>query len=124
MRDMQRLSPKLKEIQNKYKSDPQMMQKKMMEFYKEHKFNPMGGCFPTLLQMPILIILYSAIMSPIFIYDSAHSHFLFINKLYAPLKSHAGVIGDGKFGIAKEDTFSLNKAVTIYTKDGSKIRPR
>ena len=46
MKKMQDLSPKLKEIQNRYKSDPQVMQKKMMEFYKEHNFNPFGGFNP------------------------------------------------------------------------------
>ena len=43
------------------------MQQKMMEFYKEHKFNPMAGCFPLLIQMPIFILLYSTLMSPQFI---------------------------------------------------------
>ena len=53
MRAMQLLQPKMKLIQERYKSDPQTMQKKMMEFYKEHKFNPMAGCLPILIQMPI-----------------------------------------------------------------------
>ena len=57
MKKMQELSPKLKQRQDRYKSDPQVMQKKMMEFYKEHSFNPFGGCFPLLLQMPIFILL-------------------------------------------------------------------
>ena len=43
MRAMQVLQPKMKLIQERYKSDPQMMQRKMMEFYKENKFNPMAG---------------------------------------------------------------------------------
>ena len=46
MRIMQTLQPKMKAIQDRYKNDPQLMQKKMMDFYKEHKFNPMAGCFP------------------------------------------------------------------------------
>ena len=46
MRMMQTLQPKLKAIQDRYKNNPQVMQQKMMEFYKEHKFNPMGGCMP------------------------------------------------------------------------------
>lgn len=45
MKMMQTLQPKLKAIQDRYKSDPQTMQRKMMEFYKDHKFNPMSGCF-------------------------------------------------------------------------------
>ena len=58
MRIMQTLQPKMKAIQDRYKNDPQLMQKKMMDFYKEHKFNPMAGCFPLLIQMPIFILLY------------------------------------------------------------------
>jgi YidC/Oxa1 family membrane protein insertase len=43
MKKMQALTPKIKDIQVKYKNNPQVMQMKMMEFYKENKFNPMGG---------------------------------------------------------------------------------
>ena len=46
MRQMQSLQPKLKALQDRYKNDPQKLQTKMMEFYKEHNFNPMGGCLP------------------------------------------------------------------------------
>lgn len=49
MRTMQALQPKMKMIQDRYKSDPQMMQRKMAEFYKDHNFNPMGGCLPMLM---------------------------------------------------------------------------
>ena len=45
MRVMQSLQPKMKQIQERYKSDPQKMQQKMMEFYKDNKFNPFAGCF-------------------------------------------------------------------------------
>ena len=55
MKMMQSLQPKMKAIQDRYQSNPQVMQQKMMEFYKEHKFNPMGGCMPLLIQMPIFI---------------------------------------------------------------------
>ena len=58
MKTMQMLQPKMKAIQERYKNDPQTMQRKMMEFYKDHKFNPMAGCFPLLIQMPIFILLY------------------------------------------------------------------
>jgi len=51
----QQLAPKLKELQERYKSNPQMMQKKIAEFYKEHSFNPFAGCFPMLIQLPIFI---------------------------------------------------------------------
>ena len=81
MRTMQLLQPKMKAIQERYKNDPQMMQKKMMDFYKEHKFNPMAGCFPLLIQMPIFILLYSSLMSPQFIQMAGQAPFLFIKSL-------------------------------------------
>jgi len=118
MRKMQKLSPKLKEIQERYKSDPQTMQRKMMEFYKEHKFNPFGGCFPLLLQLPIFFLLYGALISPQFIEVAGNSSFLFINRLDAPIRSHAGVVGDHIFGVEKNDTFSTSETATVYTQNG------
>jgi YidC/Oxa1 family membrane protein insertase len=68
MKMMQKLAPKIKEIQDKYKSkDPQKMQQKIMELYREHNVNPMSGCMPILIQMPILIALYRALLNYDFI---------------------------------------------------------
>lgn len=114
MRTMQMLQPKLKAIQERYKSDPQTMQRKMMEFYKEHKFNPMSGCFPLLIQMPIFILLYSALMSPQFIQVAGNSQFLFVNGLSETLKTTAGISYDGVMGVSKYDTFMLGKTATVY----------
>ena len=55
MREMQRFQPEMKRIQDRYKSDPQLMQQKMMEFYKKHNFNPMSGCLTSFIQLPIFI---------------------------------------------------------------------
>lgn len=114
MRTMQMLQPKMKAIQERYKNDPQQMQTKMMEFYKEHKFNPMAGCFPLLIQMPIFILLYSALMSPQFIQIAGDSPFLFINRLDATLKTNAGVSNDGVLGVSKYDSFMLGKTAKVY----------
>ena len=114
MRTMQILQPKMKAIQERYKNDPQVMQQKMMEFYKEHKFNPMAGCFPLLIQMPIFILLYSALMSPQFIQIAGDSPFLFINRLDATLKTNAGVSNDGVLGVSKYDNFMLGKTAKVY----------
>ena len=114
MRTMQLLQPKMKAIQERYKSDPQKMQQKMMEFYKEHKFNPMAGCFPLLIQMPIFILLYSTLMSPQFIQMAGDSQFLFIKRLDATLKTTAGVSRDGELGIGKYDTFMTGKTAKVY----------
>ena len=114
MRTMQILQPKMKAIQERYKSDPQKMQQKMMEFYKEHKFNPMAGCFPLLIQMPIFILLYSTLMSPQFIQMAGDSQFLFIKRLDATLKTTAGVSKDGVLGVGKYDTFMTGKTAKVY----------
>jgi len=117
MRTMQLLQPKMKAIQERYKSDPQTMQRKMMEFYKEHKFNPMSGCLPLLIQMPIFILLYSALMSPQFIQLAGDTPFLFINRLDATLKTTAGVSNDGIFGVSKFDNFIAGKSAVVYLPD-------
>ena len=110
----QQLAPKLKELQERYKSNPQMMQKKIAEFYKEHSFNPFAGCFPMLIQLPIFIMLYSALMSPQFNEMAGKSSFFFIKRLDANMRSHAGVSGDKIFGVAEGDTFTTEKTITVY----------
>jgi YidC/Oxa1 family membrane protein insertase len=59
MRQMQELQPKLKALQEKYKSEPQKLNAETMKLYKTHGINPMGGCLPMLLQMPILFALFN-----------------------------------------------------------------
>lgn len=56
---MQALQPKIKEIQERYADDPQRMNEEMQKFYSEHKFNPLGGCLPVLLQAPIFFALFT-----------------------------------------------------------------
>jgi YidC/Oxa1 family membrane protein insertase len=55
---MTEMQPKLKELQDKYKNDPQKLQEKQMALYKEAGANPMAGCLPLLLQFPIFIAMY------------------------------------------------------------------
>jgi YidC/Oxa1 family membrane protein insertase len=58
MKRMQLIQPKIKELQEKYKNNQQVLQQKTMELYKEEKVNPMGGCLPMLLQLPLLYGLF------------------------------------------------------------------
>src|SRR3954453_20148307 len=58
---MQRLQPELKRLQAQHKNDRQALNEAMMAFYKEHNVNPLGGCLPMLLQMPVFFGLYEAI---------------------------------------------------------------
>jgi len=65
MKQMQALSPYLKELKEKYKGDPQKFQKEQMRLFKENKINPYGGCLPMILQMPILFALFIVFRSTI-----------------------------------------------------------
>ena len=121
MKNMQQLTPKMKMIQEKYKNNPQLMQQKMMEFYKEHNFNPTAGCLPMLIQIPVFIMLYSALMSPSFIQMAGNTHFLFINRLDSTIKSNAGVSLDGKFSIAKNAQFQAGKSAKVYLENNEII---
>ena len=58
---MQQVQPQLKKLQEKYKGDKEKLSQAQMKLYRENKVNPVGGCFPMLIQFPILIGLYQAI---------------------------------------------------------------
>src|SRR3954465_13003344 len=58
---MQRLQPEIKRLQQQHKNDRQALNEAMMAFYKAHNVNPVGGCLPMLLQMPVFFGLYEAI---------------------------------------------------------------
>lgn len=78
---MQKLAPEIKAIQEKYKNkDPQKMQQLIMELYKQHNVNPMAGCLPLLIQMPILIALYRALFDFPFL-NPEHAHFFWVDSL-------------------------------------------
>ena len=59
------LQPRLKDIQERHKNDPQKLQQEMLRLYKEEGFNPMGGCLPMLIPMPVLITLFFVFQSTI-----------------------------------------------------------
>lgn len=61
MYELQRIQPKIKELQRKYKDDKEKLQEETLKFYQENKVNPFGGCLPLLLQMPVFIALFSVL---------------------------------------------------------------
>jgi len=65
MKDMQRLQPKIKEIQEKYKDNRNKLNEETMKAYKEAGVNPLGGCLPLLLQMPVFIALFNVLRNTI-----------------------------------------------------------
>lgn len=62
MKVMQELQPEIKKIQEKHKDDKEKLNQELMKFYTENKFNPMGGCLPILVQIPIFIALYQMLL--------------------------------------------------------------
>ncbi len=60
---IQQIQPELQEIQKKYKNNPEKMNKKTMELYQKHQINPLGGCLPMLLQVPLFFALFAALRS-------------------------------------------------------------
>ena len=65
MQKLKDLAPKMKELQERYKGDPQKLQAHMMELYKKHGANPMGGCLPLLLQIPVFFAIYRVLFNAI-----------------------------------------------------------
>jgi YidC/Oxa1 family membrane protein insertase len=61
MKRMQVIQPKLNQLREQHKNNPQRLNKEIMELYKEYKVNPLGGCLPLLLQMPIFVALYQVL---------------------------------------------------------------
>lgn len=62
MQAMQKLQPKVKDLQARYKDDRQRMNQAMMQLYRDEKVNPMGGCLPMLLQIPVFFAFYNALL--------------------------------------------------------------
>lgn len=81
MRKLQELQPKIEKIRAEHKDNPTKLNKEIMEIYRRHKANPMGGCLPMLLQMPIFIALYQTLMRSV---ELKGANFLWIKDLSMP----------------------------------------
>jgi YidC/Oxa1 family membrane protein insertase len=78
---LQEVQPLMKDIQDRYKSDPQRMQQEMFKLYREHKVNPLGGCWPMLLPMPVLFALFFVFQNAI---ELRGASFLWLPDLSRP----------------------------------------
>ena len=92
-RAMQVLQPKIKALQTKHKGDRETLNAELMKLYKEHHANPLAGCIPPLLQMPVFLGMYQV-----------------LTKLRPQLKGGDLVFPDGKFGVARETAEQLGRA--------------
>ncbi|MBO6526534.1 membrane protein insertase YidC [Erythrobacter sp.] len=81
MAEMKAIQPKMKAVQEKYKDDKQKQQQEIMELYKREKVNPVAGCLPMLLQIPVFFALYKVLYLAI---EMRHREFLWIEDLSAP----------------------------------------
>ncbi len=82
MKNMQKLQPKMVKIKEKYKNDPAKMNQEVMGLYKTYKVNPLGGCLPMILQIPVFFALYKVLLQCI---ELRHAPFmLWITDLSAP----------------------------------------
>lgn len=81
MRKMQSLQPEILKIKEKYKNDQQRSNLEVMELYKKYKINPLGGCLPMLLQMPVFIGLYQVLWRSVYFNGAS---FLWIKDLSQP----------------------------------------
>lgn len=82
MRKMQEIQPQVAEIQKKHKNNPEKANKEVMELYKQNDANPLSGCLPLLIQMPILIALFQALQT--YQYQDLGSSLFWITHLKDP----------------------------------------
>ncbi|MCK5517137.1 MAG: membrane protein insertase YidC [Desulfobulbaceae bacterium] len=89
MKNMQKLQPKMAKLKEKYKDDPTRMNQEVMNLYKTYKVNPLGGCLPMVLQIPVFFALYKVLLMCI---ELRHAPFmLWITDLSAPDRLPIGV---------------------------------
>ncbi|MFO7534293.1 MAG: YidC/Oxa1 family insertase periplasmic-domain containing protein [Kiritimatiellia bacterium] len=89
MRRMQEIQPKIAALREKYKDKPQKIQEETMKLYKEHKVNPLGGCLPMLIQIPVFIALFNVLRSAV---ELRYAGFLWVTDLSEPEGLFAGVL--------------------------------
>lgn len=91
---MQALQPKMMEIQERYADNPEKQAEELRKFYTENKFNPLGGCLPVILQMPIFFALFSVARDKV--PETAH----FLNIMPSLAQSASGAMSAGGFSEA------------------------
>jgi len=89
MKNMQKIQPKMAKLREKYKDDHERLNREMMTLYRTYKVNPLGGCLPMLLQVPVFFALYKVLLQSI---ELRHAPFmLWIRDLSAPDRLPIGI---------------------------------
>lgn len=116
MMQMQRLQPEMKALQAKYKDDREKLNQEMMAFYKENSINPVGGCLPLLLQLPVFFILYQVLRGLTQRSDGSGSTFdpKYLEQssaLYQSLEQHTEMLWLGVIDLSQS-------AANVFSNDG------
>jgi YidC/Oxa1 family membrane protein insertase len=114
---MNEIQPKMKAIQEKYKNDKEKLNEKLMELYKEEKYNPASGCLPALIQLPIVIALFNVLREPVKYvfgsqqaYDAIHKGFWWMTNI-GVAENKATLLMIGSFGLP---LLAIISGVTTY----------
>ena len=121
MKKMQQLTPKLNELKIKFKDKPDLLQKEMMKLYRENKVNPMGGCFPLLLQMPFFFALYSALINSIDLWNAPFIFWMKDLSMPDTVMSYSGYDLNILPIIMTATTFLQQKLSTVETAGQQKV---
>ena len=122
MKKMQEIQPLMKEVQAKYKDNPQRMQQETMKLYREHKVNPLSSCLPMLIQIPVFIALFNVLRSAV---ELRYAGFLWIADLSEPEGLFAAYLPFGGLNILPilmAATMALQSALTPQAGDKSQQR--
>lgn len=122
MRRMSEIQPKMKEIREKFKDNPQRLQQETWALYRDNKVNPMASCLPMLVQIPVFIALFTVLRSAI---ELRYAPFLWIADLSEPENLFSGIFPFGGLNILPilmAVTMGLQSALTPSTGDKQQQR--
>jgi len=121
MKKMQALQPEMTALREKYKKEPQRMQREIMELYKRHKVNPMMGCLPMVVQIPVFIALYNVLLNTI---ELRHAPFLYLPDLSGPdaLFGHIAGFSVGPLPLVMGVSMWVQQQMTPTTMDPTQAR--
>jgi YidC/Oxa1 family membrane protein insertase len=128
MKELQRVQPRIKQIRERFKDNKEELNREMMLLYKTHKVNPLGGCLPMLVQIPVFFALYKALMDSI---ELRHAPFiLWVKDLSAPdylLRfppgvSLFGIEGIGPLPLLMGATMVIQQKMTPTTGDPTQAK--
>ena len=94
---MQALAPKIKELQAKYKDQPEKISSETLALYRDYGVNPVGGCLPAFVQMPVFFSLYYMLQNAV---ELRGQHFLWVQDLTQPDTVFSHALGFTFFGIS------------------------